>query len=210
MDRAGPIPLPPVLVAVDGRHDWEPLPGLDAGLLLRDTELMALIHRSTEPHPLLAVDLDSVAGLDGDEAAVDFLVQRLGIRVVLTRRPLLALRVAELGGLGLVHVLAFDSTGLNRSLEAHPGVPGVGTVISPGLVLSHLRPAELEWLPRPVLAYGLIDGPAAAEVVLHHADSLVVRPEAAARIAAAGGITRGSEGSGAGPWDGAPTSQNHR
>ena len=198
-----------MLVAVDGRHDWEPLPGLDAGLLLRDTELMVLIHRSTGPQPLLAVDLDSVAGLDGDEAAVDFLVQRLGIRVVLTRRPLLALRVAELGGLGLVHVLAFDSTGLNRSLEAHPGVPGVGTVISPGLVLSHLRPAELERLPRPVLAYGLIDGPDAADVVLHHADSLVVRPEAAARIAAGGGITRGSEGSGSGPWESADALQNH-
>lgn len=206
MDRAGPILLPPVLVAVDGRDDWEPLPGLDAGLLLRDTELMALIHRSTGPHPLLAVDLDSVAGLDGDEAAVDFLVRRLGIQVVLTRRPLLALRVAELGGLGLVHVLAFDSTGLNRSLEAHPGVPGVGTVISPGLVLSHLRPAELEGLPRPVLAYGLIDGPDAAQALLHHADSLVVRPEAAARIAATGGITRGWEGSG----DGTRGPQYHR
>ncbi len=206
MDRVGPILLPPVLVAVDGRHDWEPLPGLDAGLLLRDTELMALIHRSTGPYPLLAVDLDSVAGLDGDEAAVDFLVRRLGIQVVLTRRPLLALHAAELGGLGLVHVLAFDSTGLNRSLETHPGVPGVGTVISPALVLSHLRPAELEWLPRPVLAYGLIDGPDAAQAVLHHADSLVVRPEVAARIAAAGGITRGSERAG----DGTAVSQNHR
>ena len=202
--------LPPVLVAVDGRHDWDPLPGLDAGLLLRDTELMALIHRATGPHPLLAVDLDTVAGLDGDDAAVDFLVQRLGIRVVLTRRPLLALRVAELDGLGLVHVLAFDSTGLNRSLEAHPGVPGVGTVISPGLVLSHLRPAELERLPRPVLAYGLIDGLDAADAVLRHADSLVLRPETAVRIAAAGGITRGSEASGPGPWDSAGPLQNYR
>ena len=202
--------LPPVLVAVDGRQDWDPLPGLDAGLLLRDTELMALIHRATGPHPLLAVDLDTVAGLDGDEAAIDFLVQRLGIRVVLTRRPLLALRVAELGGLGLVHVLAFDSTGLSRSLEAHPGTPGVGTVISPGLVLSHLRPAELERLPRPVLAYGLIDGPEAADAVLRHADSLVLRPETAVRIAAAGGITRGSEASGPGPWDSAGPLQNYR
>jgi glycerol-3-phosphate responsive antiterminator len=172
-----------VFAAADGRRDWSPPAGLDVGLLLRDTDLMALVRRATSPGPLLAVDIDSVAGLGGDDAAVEFVVERLGITVVLTRRPQLAVLVADLGHLSLLHVLAFDSTGLNRSLESHPRLPGVGTVVSPGLVLSHLRPAELASLPRPILAYGLIDTAEAAETILKDADSVAVRPDTAARIA---------------------------
>ena len=183
MTSAEPVRLPRVFAATDGRDDWSPPAALDAGLLLRDTDLMALLGRATTPGPPLAVDIDSVAGLGGDDAAVEFVVKRLGIRVVLTRRPQLAAQVAELGGLGLLHVLAFDSTGLNRSLESHPRLPGVGTVISPGLVLSHLRPAELASLPRPILAYGLIDTAESAETILAEADSVVVRPDVAARLA---------------------------
>lgn len=188
MTGPGRIRLPRVFVAADGRHDWSPLPGLDAGLLLRDTDLLALIRQTTSPGPTLAVDIDSVAGLGGDEAAVDFVVERLGITVVLTRRSQLATRVAELGCLALLHVLAFDSTGLRRSLESHPRLPGVGTVVSPGLVLSHLRPAELASLPRPILAYGLIDTAETAETILADADSVVVRPDTAVLIATISGL----------------------
>jgi glycerol-3-phosphate responsive antiterminator len=172
------------LVADDGQLDWSPPPGMDAGILIRDSNLPALIRRATSPGPPLAVDIDSVAGLDSDDAAVDFVTGRLGIRVVLTRRPKLAILVAGLGHLSLLHVLAFDSTGLDRALQSHPRRPGVGTVISPGLVLSHLRTGELPTLPRPILAYGLIDTPEAARDILTRADGVAIRPDTAARIAA--------------------------
>lgn len=177
-----------VLVADDGRLDWSAPPGMDAGLLLRDTHLPALIRRATSPGPPLAVDIDSVAGLGSDDAAVDFVVGRLGINVVLTRHPQLAVRVAGLGHLSLLHLLAFDSTGLDRSLQAHPRRPGVGTVISPGLVLAHLRPGELASLPRPILAYGLIDDVEAVRDILARADGVVIRPDTAARMATIGGL----------------------
>jgi len=176
--------LPKIYAAEGGRLYWEAPAGLDAGVLLRDTDLPTLIHRANVTGPELALDIDTVTGLGTDAAAVDFVVARLGIAVVLTRRPQLAALVAELGGLGLLQVLAFDSTGLNRALDGHPRRPGVGTAISPGLVLAHLHPAELAALPRPILAYGFVDTPEAARAILTTADSVVLRPEAASLMGA--------------------------
>jgi len=178
-----PWRLPPILVATNGRHDWEPPSSLEAGLLLRDTDLPALIHRASQTGPPLAVDIDTISGLEDDQVAVAFVVQRLGIEVILTRRPQLAAGAAALGGIGLLQVLAFDSTGLLRALVAHPRQPRVGTAISPGLVLAHLLPDELGRLPRPILAYGLIHTPDAAAAILSRADSVVVRPEVAEQMA---------------------------
>ena len=76
---------------------------------------------------------------------------------MLTRRPQVAAHVAALGHLGLVHVFAYDSTGMTRWLESHPRAERVGSVLSPGLVIAHLRPDELARLPRPVVAYGFLD-----------------------------------------------------
>jgi len=180
----GPTVLPAVLIVSDGRHSVYPPPGIDAGVLVRDTDLAALVHRANADDPPQAVDIDSVAGLGGDDAAVDFVVGRLGIHVVLTRRPQLAARVAGHGGLGLVHVFAYDSTGMSRSLESHPGIANVGSVLSPGLVIVHLRPDELDRLPRPVVAYGLIDELDDARACGVLADAIVVRPALAARLAA--------------------------
>jgi glycerol-3-phosphate responsive antiterminator len=123
-----------------------------------------------------------VRGLGTDDAAVAFVVDRLGIEIVLTRRPGTALRAAELGALGLLHVLAFDSTGLGRSLDGHPGADGVGTVVSPGLVLSHTGRAELERLPRPILGYGLMTEPSDVVACLRLADAVALRPAAAATL----------------------------
>jgi glycerol-3-phosphate responsive antiterminator len=176
--------LPAILIASDGRHPVYPPPGLDAGVLVRDTDLAALVHRASSDCPPLAVDIDSVAGLGSDDAAVDFVTGRLGIRVVLTRRPQLAARVAERGDLGLVHVFGYDSTGLARSLEGHPRTPGVGSLLSPGLVIVHLRPDELAELPRPVVAYGLIEEVEDARACQSLADAVVIRPALAARLAA--------------------------
>ena len=173
-----------VLIASDGRHPVYAPPGLDAGVLVRDTDLAALVHRAASDCPPLAVDIDSVAGLGSDDAAVDFVTGRLGIRVVLARRPQIAARVAERGHLGLVHVFGYDSTGMARSLESHPRSPGVGSLLSPGLVIVHLRPDELAELPRPVVAYGLIDDVDDARACLALADAVVVRPAIAARLAA--------------------------
>jgi hypothetical protein len=72
-----------------------------------------------------------------------------------------------------------------RSLESHPRSERVGSVLSPGLVIAHLRPDELAKLPRPLLAYGLIDDMEGALACLALADSVVVRPVLAARLAAA-------------------------
>ncbi len=178
--------LPRVLLASDGRHAVHAPPELDAGVLVRDSELAILIHRVGSDCPPDAVDIDSIAGLGGDDEAVDFVTSRLGIRIVLTRRPSLAARVAEHGHLGLVHVYGYDSTGMSRSLESHPGIDRVGSVLSPGLVIPHLRPDELASLPRPLLAYGLIDDVTDAKACLALADAIVVRPVIAARLAANG------------------------
>jgi glycerol-3-phosphate responsive antiterminator len=191
--EAGKRGLPRVLVASDGRHAVHAPQELDAGVLVRDTDLAALVHRVASDCPPDAVDIDSVAGLGGDDAAVDFVTSRLGIRIILTRRPLLALRAAEHGGLGLVHIYGYDSTGMARSLESHPRTDRVGSVLSPGLVIAHLRPDELAQLPRPLLAYGLIDELEDAEACLALADAIVVRPVIAARLAAAReGVTAGT------------------
>jgi glycerol-3-phosphate responsive antiterminator len=182
-DRAIPH-LPGLLVVSDGRHAIHAPPGIGAGVLVRDTDLAALVHRAGSGVPPDAVDIDSVAGLGADDAAVDFVTERLGVRIVLTRRPQLALRAADRGHLGLVHVFAYDSTGLARSLEGHPGTNGVGSVLSPGLVIAHLRADELARLPRPILAYGLIDAVEDARVCQALADGIVVRPSIAAKLAA--------------------------
>lgn len=174
-----PIRLQQVYVASDGRHAWEPPSAVDGGLLLRDTDLPTLIHRASEPGPPLAVDIDTIAGLDADQVAVAFVIQQLGIDVVLSRRPQLAAGAAALGGLGLLQVLGFDSTGLLRALTSHPRQVRVGTAMSPGLVIAHLLPDELARLPRPLLAYGLIDDIAAARSILTRADSVVLRQELA-------------------------------
>jgi glycerol-3-phosphate responsive antiterminator len=177
--------LPAVLIASDGRHPVYAPPGLDAGVVVRDTDLAALVHRAASDSAPLAVDLDSVAGLGSDDTAVDFVTGRLGIHVVLTRRPQLAARVAERGHLGLVHVFGYDSTGMTRSLEGHPRTAGIGSVLSPGLVIVHLRSDELAELPRPIVAYGLIDDVEDAQACMALADAIVVRPTIAARLAAA-------------------------
>jgi glycerol-3-phosphate responsive antiterminator len=184
--RSKPSPrLPRLLVADAGLMGLTMPPGVDAGVLLRDIDLPALVDRARAGSARPAVDLDTVRGLGTDDAAVDFVVRRLGIRIVLTRRPQAASRAAELGALGLVHALAFDSTGLSRSLDGHPRTAGVGTVISPGLVLIHMNPSELERLPRPVLAYGLISSVSDARRCLDLADGIVLRPALAVSLATA-------------------------
>src|SRR5215210_7603028 len=120
------VRLPSVLIASDGRHCVHPPPGIDAAILVRDTDLSALVHRVASDCPPAAVDVDTVAGLGADDAAVDFVTGRLGIPIVLTRRAAMATRVAERGGLGLVHIYGYDSTGMARSLESHPRLERVG------------------------------------------------------------------------------------
>jgi glycerol-3-phosphate responsive antiterminator len=181
------IRLPQVLVADDGRRAISPPPGLDAAVLLRSTDLGTLIDRATTSPSPPAVELDTVRGLGADDAAVRFLRRRLGIEIILTRRPRTAASFAGLGGLALLSVLAFDSTGLARSLATQPRAERVGTVISPGLVLAHMLPAELDALQRPVVAYGLLGTAADARACLERADAIVVLPALAAELVPASG-----------------------
>ncbi len=175
--------LTPILVASNGREVIVPPPGLESGVLLRDLDLMALIAAAGTASTTLAVDLDSVEGLNSDAAAARFLAVELGVDVVITRRPAVASRVAALGRTALLHVFAFDSTGLARSLEGHPREPGIGTVLSPGPVLDHLPPAEVARLPRPLVAYGFVETAEQAWSLLRCADSVVVRPGCALDMA---------------------------
>ncbi len=175
--------LPKYFVVGSGK---DPLAGIGPrfGILLRDLDLTTLATLTRDANDRLAVDIESVSGLKADDAGAMFVVERLGIGIVLTRRPALAALVAEAGGLGLLHVLAFDSTGLRRAVENHVARPGVGTVVSPGPVLSHLTAQELALLPRPIMADGLIDTPERARRILAVADSIVLGPEVARVVAA--------------------------
>jgi len=179
------VRLPAVLIASDGHHPVHPPADLDAGVLIRDTDLATLVHLAGGSNPPAAVDMDSVSGLGGDDLAVDFVTERLGIGVILTRRPQLAARAAERGHLGLVHVFAYDSTGMARSLEAHPRSANVGCVLSPGLVIVHLRAEELARMPQPIVAYGFIESVEDATACARLAHAIVVRPTIAAQLAAA-------------------------
>jgi glycerol-3-phosphate responsive antiterminator len=170
--------LPPVLLPV--RDRLTRAPRADEGLLFHDLALTDLIRLSSAVELPQAVDLDSVEGMAADAAALAFLVGRLGIRIIVSRRPALIRRAAELGCVPLLHVHCLDSTGLERALQGHPGRP-VGTALSPGLILAHLPAWQRQTLPQPVLAYGLLRRPeevaaaveaGAAAVVLSPAPSL--------------------------------------
>jgi glycerol-3-phosphate responsive antiterminator len=186
--------LPAILIASDGRHAVRPPEGIDAGVLVRDTDLATFVHRVASDCPPTAVDIDSVAGLGTDDDAIEFVTSRLGIGIVLTRRPQVAARVAALGCIGLVHVFAYDSTGMARSLETHPRSERVGSVLSPALVIVHLRPDELASVPRPLVAYGLIETVDDARACAALADAIVVGPSVAAKLAASAIATAGESG----------------
>lgn len=178
--NSGPVRhLPRIFEASNGRGDWSP-PGRDIGLLLRDTNLAALVANAGNAgnDTTLAVDCDGVEGLSDDRAAAEFLVVRLGFGIVLTRHAAMATNVASLGGLAFLKVFALDSEGLHHSLEAHPRGSNVGTTICPGLVLAHLEPCEVALLPRPILGYGLLEAPADTAACLAIADSVVLRRHA--------------------------------
>ena len=183
-ETVAPGRLPSILIASDGHHAVHAPPGVDCGVLVRDTDLATLVHRAASDCPPQAVDIDSIAGLGSDDYALDFVTGRLAVPIILTRRPQLAARAVERGNLGLLHVFAYDSTGLHRSLEGHPRTEGIGSVVTPGLVILHLRDDELAAIPRPILAYGLIDDVEDARACLGVADAIVVRPGLAAKLAA--------------------------
>lgn len=177
-----PVPLPRILVASDGKTPLDLDEALARAVLLRDLDLATLVQVAEAACPPLALDIDSVEGLNADAAGARFVVVELRIAVVLTRRPAIASRVAEFGGLGLLRVLAFDSTGLERSIEGHASLPGVGTAISPGPVLAHLSMENIARLPRPVVAYGLIPTAEIARSLLRLADSVLLAPDIATAL----------------------------
>jgi glycerol-3-phosphate responsive antiterminator len=168
--------LPPLLEASDGRSAWSRPDGVDAGLLLRDTNLTSLIRQAGKAHKV-AVDLDTVEGLADDDAALNFLVDTLGFRIVATRHASVANRIADLGALALLRVFALDTSGLTRSLEGHPGRPGIGTILYPGLVLPRLREGVRARLPRPLVAHGLLSDPEDVAACLRLGDAVVVSRE---------------------------------
>ncbi|TMC05771.1 MAG: glycerol-3-phosphate responsive antiterminator [Chloroflexi bacterium] len=161
--RAGALPgLPAVFVSARERGGRTPA---GAGLLIHDQSLIDLVRISAQRDVPLAVDLDTVEGLAPDEAAIAFLAERLGVAIIITRRPALAALAPRFACRSLLHVHCLDSTGLERALAAHPGDP-VGTALSPGLMLAQLSAAERRRLPAPVVAYGLVRGPEERDAAL--------------------------------------------
>ena len=174
--------LPRVLITDDGLPP-PAVSGLTTGTLFHDVDLEILVERAAQARLAVAVDIDTVRGLKTDEAAVHFVVHELRASVVISRRPVLAQLAAGLGAIGLQSALAFDSTGLRRSMPADGADPRVGTVITPGLVVPHLSEDEMDQLPRPILAHGLIVRPSDALACLARADAIVLRSDAARFLA---------------------------
>lgn len=170
--------LPRVLVVDDG-EPHAPIDGLPTGTFFRDLDLTALVSRASATDGPWAVDVDSIRGLHADESAVRFVVQRLGASVVVSRRTTVARAATSIGAVGLLAVHAFDSTGLRRIAEGGSAPEGIGSLLSPGLVLPHLRRDELAVLPRPLVGHGLITRPSDARACLDLADAIVVRRDAA-------------------------------
>ena len=185
--------LPRVLVVDDGEPHG-PIDGLPTGTFLRDLDLTGLISRASAIDGPWAVDVDSIRGLHADDAAARFVVLRLGAAVVVSRRTTVARAAAAVGAVGLVTVHAFDSTGLRRIAEGGSSPEGVGSLLSPGLVLPHLRYDELSVLPRPLVGHGLITRPADARACLELADAIVVRRDAARYLGVA--LRRGAHPAG--------------
>jgi glycerol-3-phosphate responsive antiterminator len=176
--------LPRVLIADGGGRPVRRPAGLPWGVLLRDIDLTAVVERAANREGELAIDLDSVRGMAADTSAADFVIDTLDIRIVLTRRPQVAAHVAGRGGVGLIHALAVDSTGVRRSLAAAPMLPFIGTVVSPAVVLRHMRPSELAALRRPIVGYGLLTDVRDARDCLDVANAVVVRQDLADALAA--------------------------
>lgn len=176
--------LPRVFVADDG-EPRAPLDGLATGTFLRDLDLPALVSRASTIDPPWGLDVDSIRGLHPDEAAARFVIGRLGASVVVSRRPAVLRAACDEGAIGLLAVQAFDSTGLRRVVQHGPLPEGVGCLVSPGLVLPHLRADELAALPRPLVGHGLITRPNDARACLDLADAIVVRRDAARHLAMA-------------------------
>lgn len=188
-----PRHLPRILVTGDGSNPWRSQVGVDAGPLLRDTSL-DLLAAYADSLGRATVDIDSVEGLNSDDAGCEFLVRVLGIRSVITRRAATAMRLADLGARAFYHVHAVDSTAFESSMEKHPRAPEIGTVISPGLLVLHLREDQLDRLPRPLVAWGFIDAPEDALNCLRRCDAIAVDAEAATRLVGLGASIRGLAG----------------
>jgi glycerol-3-phosphate responsive antiterminator len=161
---------------VPARDHLPPRLGPDEGVLLHSTSLSDLIRLAAAARCPLALDLDSIEGLDPSAAAITFAVERLGIQVLLSRRSALMAWARHQGCLPLLRVSCLDSTGFERALAGHPG-PSVGTAVSPGLVIAHLPPDQRARLPRPLLAYGMIRRPEEAAAARRAgANSIVIDP----------------------------------
>jgi glycerol-3-phosphate responsive antiterminator len=168
--------LPAWLVPVGGASPWPPQLPPGTAVLAARLDLDLLLRRAARPPAPIVVDVDDVAGLAPDRAAVRFLTRRLGVAGVVTRHALAAVAAAEHGIHVFFRVSALDSTGLERALAAHPRAGGLGTAVSPGLVLPHLAPDQREALPGPILAYGLISTVEDAAACLQAGAACVVRP----------------------------------
>ncbi|MBO0682551.1 MAG: glycerol-3-phosphate responsive antiterminator, partial [Candidatus Dormibacteraeota bacterium] len=94
--------LPPRLLPV--RDNLRRVPQEEEGVLLHSTTLAHLIRLAAEARWPLALDLDGVEGLEPGDAAMAFAVQRLGIRILISRRPALIARASALSCLGLLRV----------------------------------------------------------------------------------------------------------
>jgi glycerol-3-phosphate responsive antiterminator len=125
-------------------------------VLVSHTTIHELVAMAPASGAGFAMDLDSIEGLQPDEAGVGFAVDVLRAGAVISRRPPAVAAASAWGALGLLRIFALDSTGFRRAIRGLSEVPGAAVALSPGPILAHLDTADRAALPRPLLVIGLI------------------------------------------------------
>ncbi len=153
--QSEPHSLPGLLVACRTRAE---VPGRQrgVGVLVSHTTIHELVAMAPASGAGFALELDSVEGLQPDEAGVGFAVDVLRAGAIISRRPAAVAAASAAGALGLLRIFALDSTGFRRATRGLLEVPGAAVALSPGPILAHLDDADRTSLPRPLLVIGLI------------------------------------------------------
>jgi glycerol uptake operon antiterminator len=130
-------------------------------------ELAGLLERAESRNIATYVNVDSIDGIHADNAGLRYLAERLSVTGVVSNSPRV-LSVAKGFGLETIQrIFAFDSTGLEATLESVDTTYVDLLDISPALVVPHIMPQLRLLLPQPFIASGLIQTSEQIQAILH-------------------------------------------